>query len=145
MCSDRQNKPHPINSDIRIQTVGIQPPFKGGWYRSPPNCDWPVWRSKWIHWEIEDVFFRSRRTIFEIITCNASDPVSKFTYKIPQENKWERGISHEISNSSDKIYREVIQYWLHWDKNDAGKYESFMRHQCPIIWPKTKTWIIRDR
>ena len=42
MCSHRQNQLHPSNYDCQIQTVSLQPPFKGVRNFSMPEGYFPV-------------------------------------------------------------------------------------------------------
>ena len=51
----------------------------------------------------------SRREFCEAITSNASNPVSKTTDEIPQNNQQERGIPKEVVNTRNELYRDNFQ------------------------------------
>ena len=69
------------------------------------------------------------------------NPVSKTPHKISQDNQQERGIPNKIGNTRDKLYREILQDWLYWDKEvpGQGKSELFTRFHSPGFQPEGKT------
>ena len=79
--------------------------------------------------------FQLKRVFIETIARNASDTVSKITYKIPQENKREREISNDIGNSRDVLYRGILKAQLPPEEKDAGQGEGelFTSHYCQTI------------
>ena len=108
-CSDRQNQLHKSNTKQGLQTVGLWSPVKGGQPRSPTKGDFPVWRCEQITRESENWSVSSKRTFFETITHDASNPFSKVINKIPQDNQLERGILNQFGNISDKFYSNFLQ------------------------------------
>ena len=108
LFSDRQNQFHKSHLNWRLQTVGLWPPFKGGRHRSTPKGSIPVWRCEWVTRKSENGVVSSRRKFCEAITSNASDPISKITDKIPQENQQERVIPNQVGNTREKLYRNVF-------------------------------------
>ena len=74
-------------------------------------------------------------TICETIAHNARNIVSRNPHKRPQENQQERGISNQVGNPSNEIYRGIIQAWIPQDKNNDGQGEGeLITHlRCPRI------------
>ena len=62
--------------------------------------------------------------VCEEITSDASYPVSKITDEIPQENQREKGITNQVGNLCDELYRGILQNWLPWDQTDVGQRRS---------------------
>ena len=116
LFSDRQNQLHKSNLSWRLQVVSLWPPFKGGWPRSPPEGDFPVWRSEQITQENEDWFFSSKGKFCETISRGACNPISKNS-SLNTTRQWtKKGVSNEVGNTFDKIYRDIIQDRISWDK-----------------------------
>ena len=81
------------------------------------------------------------RNLSEAINSNASDPVSKITDKMPQDNQRERVIPNQVGSPRDKLYRDIFQYRLLWDQTNVGqsKIDLLTRFHHPGIRPKVKT------
>ena len=57
----------------------------------------------------------------EAIISNASNLVSIITDKRPQENQWEKGITNQVFNPRNELYRDVLRNWLPCDQTDVGQ------------------------
>ena len=69
----------------------------------------------------------------ETISGDAINTVYKTSYQGPQDNQRERGLSNQVGYPRDKLYRNLLQDRLPWDKNVPGqrKSELFTRFHRP--------------
>ena len=86
--------------------------------------------------------FQFMKKIRETITRNASNTIYKAINKIQQDNQQERGIPNQVGNNRDKLYCNIIQDRLSWDKGDVipDKSELLICFHRPRIQPIRKTW-----
>ena len=132
LCSNRQHQLHQSNLSRRLQAVVLQPLYKCGRPWSLPKGDYPVWGSKNIPRESEDVFVSSRE---KIVTSSFSTRAIPFPNILIKDNNIfnKKGVfPTRLIITANELYRDFLQDWLSWDKDNARQRKVNYSHVSTV-------------
>ena len=93
----------------QLPNMGRPPPSKGGWPRSLPKINRPIWESEYVDREGKYTHVNLIRKNCEKIAHNVINLFPKDINQIPWENQQERSISNQVGDPRDKLYCYLLQ------------------------------------